>query len=167
MTDRSLQSFFDMAQANQKASRANFADWYDILERMDGCFVRAGKNLINPKPVMPGNLLLRCQYAFKTAAGMALAGQVVEVFVMLRSVLEYAGYGLRIFEKPELDGVFVLRQIGPSEKKAQREALKISAVQAAIGRHDSKLAEVFDENYQRSIDFGAHPNPTPPSPPRY
>jgi hypothetical protein len=159
MTDHSLQSFFDMVHANQKANRANFPVWCDILERMDSCFVSAGKNLINPKPVMPGNFLLRCQYAFKTAVGMALAGQVVEVFVMQRSVLEYAGYGLTIFEKPELDGVFVLRQLGPREMKAQKEAFKIGAVRAAIGRYDTELAGNFDENYQRSIDFGAHPNP--------
>jgi hypothetical protein len=159
MTDRSLQSFFDMLHANQRANRANFPDWYDILEKMDGCFVSAGKNLINLKPVMPGNLLLRCQYAFKTAIGMALAGQVVEVFVMQRSVLEYAGYGLRIFDKPELDSVFVLRQLGPEEKMAQKEAFKIGAVREAIGRYDTELAANFKVNYDRSIDFGAHPNP--------
>jgi hypothetical protein len=77
MTERSLQDFFDMLRSAQQANRAKFPVWCGILEKMDGCFVTAGKNLINPKPVMPGNLLLRCQYAFKTAIGMALAGQVV------------------------------------------------------------------------------------------
>ena len=159
MTERSLQDFFDTLRLAQQVNRAKFPVWYDILERMDGCFVTAGKNLINPKPVMPGNFLLRCQYAFKTAVGMALAGQVVEVFVMQRSVLEYAGYGLTIFDKPDLDGVFVLRQLGPRQMKAQKEAFKIGAVRAAIERYDTVLAANFNENYQRSIDFGAHPNP--------
>jgi hypothetical protein len=158
-TERSLQDFFDMLRSAQQANRANFPVWCDIIERIDRCFVSAGKNLINPKPVMPGNFLLRCQYAFKTAAGMALAGQVVETFVMQRSVLEYAGYGLTIFEKPELDGVFVFRHLGADEMKAQKEAFKIGAVRAAIGRYDTELAANFDENYRRSIDFGGHPNP--------
>jgi diadenosine tetraphosphate (Ap4A) HIT family hydrolase len=78
MTERSLQDFFDMLRSAQEANRARFADWCNILERIDRCFVRAGKNLIDPNPIMPGHLLLRCQYAFKTAAGMALAGQIVE-----------------------------------------------------------------------------------------
>ena len=43
--------------------------------------------------------------------------------------------------------------------KAQKEAFKIRAIRAAIGRYDTKLAAIFDENYQRSIDFGGHPNP--------
>jgi hypothetical protein len=41
---------------------------------------------------MAGVLFLRCQYTYKAAAGMALSGQVVETFVMMRSCLEYAGY---------------------------------------------------------------------------
>jgi hypothetical protein len=90
---------------------------------------------------------------------MALAGQVVEVCVMQRSVLEYAGYGLRIFDEPELDGVFVLRQLGPNEKKAKKEAFKIGAVHAAVERYDTELAANFNVDYQRSIDFGGHPNP--------
>jgi hypothetical protein len=159
MTDHSLHIFLTVVHANQKANRINFPKWYELTERIDDCFVRAGTNLINPKPVMTGNLLLRCQYAFKTAAGMALAGQVIEVFVMLRSVLEYAGYCLTIFETPALEGVFLGRHTGVKEMKAQKEAFKINAVRAAIGRYDPKLAAIFDENYQRSVDFGGHPNP--------
>ena len=123
------------------------------------CGGEAAKNLINPKPVMTANLLLRCQYAFKTAAGMALAGQVVEVFTMLRSVLEYAGYCLTIYERPELESVFLSRHKGVGQMKTQKEAFKISSVRAAIARHDRNLANHFDHLYQRSIDFGGHPNP--------
>jgi len=39
----------------------------------------------------------------RSAAGMASAGQVVEAFVMQRSVLEYAGYALVICETPSLE----------------------------------------------------------------
>jgi hypothetical protein len=159
MTDYSLQNFLDLVNANQNANRVNFPAWYESIARIDDCFVRVGKNLINPKPVMTGNLLLRCQFAFKTAAGMALAGQVVEAFVMQRSVLEYAGYCLSIFEKPDLETVFLARHTGEEEKKKQRAAFQIGFVKAAIQRFDAKLANIFDENYQRSIDFGGHPNP--------
>jgi hypothetical protein len=159
MTERSLQEFFDMLRSAQQANGVAFAEWYDIIKRIDRCFVRAGKNLIKTEPAMTGNLLLRCQFAFATAAGMALAGQVVEVFVMLRSVLEYAAYCLTIFEKPELDRVFVLRHLGPDEMVEQKEAFKIRAIKEAIRRFDARLADLFDENYQRCIDFGGHPNP--------
>jgi hypothetical protein len=159
MTERSLQGFFDTLRSAQQANRAIFADWYDIIERIDRCFVRAGENLINPKPVMTGNLLLRCQYAFKTAAGMALAGQIVEAFVMQRSVLEYAGYCLVIYKTPSLEGVFLGRHISAKAMKAQKEAFTIGAVKAAVRRCDTTLADNFVEDYERSINFGGHPNP--------
>ena len=139
MKQRSLEDFFDALRSNQRANRAIFRQWYAIIERIDNCFVRAGKNLVNPKPPMTGVLLLRCQYAFKTAAGMALAGQVVEVFPILRSVLEYASYCLTIYEKPALQGVFILRHAGEAEKRSQKEAFKMSAIRGGVARHDAKF----------------------------
>jgi hypothetical protein len=95
---------------------------------------------------MSGVLLNRSQYAFKTASGMALAGQVVEVFPILRSVLEYAGYCLVLRETPELQSVFVLRHPGPNEKKKkQKDTFNIGAVKVAIRRRDSGLADVLSK----------------------
>jgi hypothetical protein len=159
MTGRSLQEFFDTLRSAQQANRANFPEWYDILEWIDRCFVRVGENLINPKPVLTANLLLRCQYAFKTAAGMALAGQVVETFVMQRSVLEYAGYCLVIFEDPSLEGVFLLRHANAETMETHKDKFTIGAAKRAVRRRDGKLADIFLEDYERSINFGGHPNP--------
>jgi hypothetical protein len=130
--------------------------------------VRAGENLnyseenlLYPKTAttITGNLLLRCQYAFRVAAGLALAGQVVEAFVMQRSVLEYAGYCLTIYETPALEEVFLSRHIGKEERSVQRKAFQFGPVRTSIDRNDAKLAEHFAELYKQSIDFGGHPNP--------
>ena len=159
MTERSLQEFFDMLRLAQQANRAKFPVWYDIIERIDRCFVRAGKNLVNIQSPMIGAFLLRSQYAFKTAAGMAFAGQVVEAFVMQRSVLEYAGYALVISKSPSLESVFLGRHASEKARKMQKEAFTIGAVKVAIRGRDTKLADIFVEDYERSIDFGGHPNP--------
>jgi hypothetical protein len=158
-TERSLQSFFDAVRTNQRANSETFPDWTSIIERIDSCLVRAGEGLRDPRPLMSRVLLNRCQYAFKTTAGMALAGQVVEAFVMQRSVLEYAGYALLICKSPELESVFVLRHHSPKEKQRQKDAFKIGPVKVAIRQCDTKLADEFVRLYERSIDFGAHPNP--------
>ena len=159
MTERSLQEFFDTLHSTQQANRAKFPVWYDIIERIDRCFVRAGKNLVKLQSPMTGAFLLRCQYAFKTAAGMALAGQVVEAFVMQRSLLEYAGYALLICKTPSLEGVFLGRHANTKAMKTQREAFKIGPVKVAVRRCDTMLADIFVEDYEQSINFGGHPNP--------
>jgi hypothetical protein len=123
------------------------------------CLSVVGKNLVKPEPVMTGVLLLRCQYAYKAAAGMALAGQVVETFVMQRSCLEYAGYALAIFKNPSLQEVFMSRHVSVEGMKAQKDKFRISEVKKVIVGFDARLAEPFQEFYERSIDFGGHPNP--------
>ena len=159
MTERSLQEFFDTLRSAQQANRTKFPVWYDIIERIDRCFVRVGKNLVKLQFPMTGAFLLRCQYAFKTAAGMAFAGQVVETFVMQRSVLEYAGYALLIYKTPSLEGVFLGRHTSKKAMQAQRDAFTVGPVKVAVKRCDSMLADIFVENYERSINFGGHPNP--------
>jgi hypothetical protein len=154
-----LSKFLDTAHSNRQANCANFPEWYARIVQLDGCFARAGKNLTNPSPVMAGNFFLRCYYAYRTAAGLALAGQTAETFVMLRSVLEWAGYALIIFETPALEEAWVNRHVGDGEMKAQKHAFRNANVDAAIMRRDAKLARIFDELYQRAIDFGGHPNP--------
>src|SRR6266851_2171442 len=74
--------FLDLVASNQKANIARFTGPYDLIRRVNICLSTAGKNLVNPQPVTTGILFLRCQYAYKTAAGMALSGQVCEAFVM-------------------------------------------------------------------------------------
>ena len=52
-----------------------------------------------------------------------------------------------------------LAGMGAASMKTQKDAFKISAVRSAIARRDQALANHFDCFYQRSIDFGGHPNP--------
>jgi hypothetical protein len=160
MAKRTLEDFFDAVRASQRANREIYSDWYAIIARIDDCFVRAGDGLNDPESLMAAIMLLRCQYAFKAAAAMALAGQAADVFPVLRSVLEYAGYCLLIYETPSLERVFILRHAGDAEKAEQRRAFQSKTVKEAVSRHcTAALTILYDDLYQRTIDFGAHPNP--------
>jgi len=90
---------------------------------------------------------------------MALSGQVVETFVMMRSCLEYAGYALAIFNDPKLEAVFMSRHVSTGAMATQKAKFTISEVKKVIAAFDAKLADVFKDLYERSIDFGGHPNP--------
>jgi hypothetical protein len=154
-----LTQFLDRVHLNQRANVATFSEPYRFIQRANNCLSIAGKNLVSPEPMMTGVLLQRCQYAYKTAAGMALAGQVVETFVMLRSCLEYAAYALAIFKDPSLQEVFMSRHVSVEGMNAQKDKFRISEVKKVIVGFDPKLAELFQVFYDRSIDFGGHPNP--------
>jgi hypothetical protein len=163
--DNSLDRFLEVLPKNQLANRLRFPGQYQIVQQIDNCFVTAGRHLSYLKPVLVGPLFLRSQYAFKTAAGMTLAGQVAESFVMTRSCLEYAGYALAIFADQPLDGaptreeVFINRNVDEESLKAQRAEFQVGRIRPTIASYDQTLAEKFKLLYDRSIEYGGHPNP--------
>jgi hypothetical protein len=151
--------FFQLVASNQQASIRNFPDQYALLRRVNICLSEACKNLINPEPIMCALLFARCQYAYKAAAGMALSGQVVEAFVMARSCLEYAGYALIIFADPSLENVWTNRHVSDADMQAQKRAFRAGEIYKIVKSFDPTLANVFSALYERTIDFGGHPNP--------
>jgi hypothetical protein len=163
--DKSLDRFLEVVHNNRLGNRARFPAEYQIILRIDDCFVTAGKHLSHQKPVFVGPMLLRSQYAYKTAAGMTLAGQVAESFVMMRSCLEYAGYALAIFadpcvqNTPSREEVFVNRNIDEASLKAQKAEFLVSKIRGIIATFDEKLAANIKLLYDESIDYGGHPNP--------
>jgi hypothetical protein len=87
-----LTQFLERVYDNQRGNHQKFAGPYVIIVMLPSA------GIILETPMAPtGVLFLRSQYAYKTAAGMTLAGQATETFVMLRSCLEYAGYALAMF----------------------------------------------------------------------
>jgi hypothetical protein len=157
--DDDLTQFLQVVNSNQMGNFARFPDEYCLTRRVNDCFSTGGEHLINPTPAATGMLFLRSQYAYKTTVGMALAGQVVEAFVMMRSCLEYAGYALVMFADPTLEDVFFGRHADDAGMKAHQTQFKPGKIRAAIATFDKKLAEIFKKLYDRAIDMGGHPNP--------
>lgn len=87
-----------------------------------------------------------------------MAGQIAETFVLLRSCLECAGYGFAMFTDPALTTVWLDRHQDGKTKKASVQEFQIKNIREMIERADARLACVFQELYDRTIDFGAHPN---------
>lgn len=155
-----LSEFLEVAHGNQPLNRIRFPDEYSLLARVNACFVAAvGPALVDPKPMMVGVLFLRSQYAYKTAAGHALGGQPVEAFVMMRSCLEYAGYAAAMFADPTLESVFLSRHFDEPSKKLQKAKFQISGIREVLAGFDPRIAEKYQTLYDRTIDFGGHPNP--------
>jgi hypothetical protein len=154
-----LVPFLEVVASNQHANTALYPADFALIQRVNVCLATVGQKLVKPEPVMCAVLFQRCQYAFKTAAALALAGLVVEAFVMMRSCLEYAGYALAIFKDPTLQAVFANRHVTKVDMAKQKTAFRISEIKKVVESFDSELAKVFQTFYDRAVDFGGHPNP--------
>ena len=73
--------------------------------------------------------------------------------------LEFAGYCLTIFETPALEECVPKPPHWYRRNEGTKESFQDWPRPNSIGQNDTKLANIFDLLYQRSIDFGGHPNP--------
>jgi hypothetical protein len=155
--DDDLTKFWDAARCNQFGTFVN-KPIYRKLMAIDGLFATISKGWLNPHDEIGAMLLLRCHSAYRTAAGLAAAGQVTESFVMNRAVLEYAAYALHLHRNADARMIWLDRHKDAASMDASRNALSHNKVKKTIEAANQNAAERFEKLYQWAIDFGAHPN---------
>jgi hypothetical protein len=153
-----LSKFWDEARSNQFATFMKKRPIYNRLVAIERAFAEVSKGWTNPQSEVSAMLFLRCHSAFRTAAGLAAAGQAVESYVVNRVALEFAAYSLHIFRQPDLAKVWLNRHQGEASMKAAKKAFSHNKVQATVTAANGHAGEQFESLYQRTIDFGGHPN---------
>lgn len=152
-----LTEYIENCRTNQFATFANKAAFKLLLE-IDDCFFKVLDKPINPRPWFPFQFIHRSHSSWRSACGMVMAGQVQEANAMLRLSLETAAYGYYISTDNSNAEAWIKRNDGVTElrdfkKKFQHVTIK----QKIIGDAD-KLGRIFEQLYERTIDYGAHPN---------
>lgn len=153
-----LSEFLRHVYNHQMVTAARKSGIFTKLSTIDAMMVKIADNIINPPNATAINLFYRAHSAYRAASATAMAGQVVETFVLVRSSLEYGAYGLHIHDTPANGDAWWHRNKGDVQKKASIKLFALGSLRETIQKHDAKLALVFNELYERSIDFGAHPN---------
>jgi hypothetical protein len=153
-----LTAFLATAHRNRYATYVQKKNEVRKLIAVDECFGRVGKNWLNPPNLMTPHFFFRSHSAFRSASEHALAGQAADMFPLVRTCLEYAGYALLIFKNPCLEETWLRRHDDADSPAIVRRKFAIGQVQAQIEKTDRHNAKVFARLYQQAIDFGAHPN---------
>lgn len=153
-----MSGFLDQAFNNTLASFVQKNVRFQVLGRVDQNFLRIGENLINPPDIIAALLILRSHSAFRGACRLSMSGQVPDAFPVLRACLEYALYALHINANPALGEVWVRRHDDAASLRRVRQDFTHAAVIATLGAKDANLHSIIQQLYERSIDFGAHPN---------
>jgi hypothetical protein len=154
-----LTRFVDFERQNQIATLLHNKDGLSALEQVDAVLHEFVANISHiPNQQLAPILALRCHSAFRAASSLALAGHAAETFVLIRSLLEYAGYGLLISRDDTLGDLWVSRHQDKDAPKKIAKAFNPTTIREALKKISPEEADRFDLFYQRSIDFGAHPN---------
>ncbi len=121
--DDKLSNFLEGARPQQFATFANNpANSYSIICEVDLCFVKITENVTNPKNLLAAVLLVRSHAAYRAACGTAMGTQLPETFVLLRSCLEYAAYGLHLHVNPSLGETWLKRHDDAAALRAMKNA---------------------------------------------
>jgi hypothetical protein len=156
--DDELSKFLEAAHQNQHATFFRKRSAMAMLVAIDAEFAKVSKVWLNPPSEIAAMLFLRCHAAFRTAAGLAMAGQAAETYVQCRAMLEYGAYAVHIHRDPALGKVWLDRHQDPVSMEAQKNAFSHRKVVASVTAANQHAGKRFEEMYQRTIDFGGHPN---------
>lgn len=154
-TQGSLFAFIEDCWSNAVAAVANKNIIAYRLTEIDAIFEEAHRHLkpSDVSQIIPAFLSLRSFGAFR-ASVMVCLSLPTDSFPLQRSCLENAGYARLISTVPELSERWLNRDEDPEAKSR----FSNRAVRESIASADGKLAAIYQELYERTIDFGAHPN---------
>jgi len=153
-----LTKLFDLARANEYATFANYKSEIGRLLDIDRAYRKGIDGLNHSKDWFAGFFLLRAHSNLVAACRLAWAGQIPECYAILRSCLENALYGVYLAQNPKSRETWLRRHESDEAMRAVKDEFKIRSMLDLAQRLDKPEADVAHHLYERTIDYGAHPN---------
>lgn len=150
--------YIEIAIHNIVATTQAHGPAFPQLRDVDGVFRALKDTPIEGQMILEGILLLRSHSAFLGASMLVMGGQATESFMVQRGVLENALYALHIHHSDVAADSWVNRHRSDRDTLLARGEFSHKRVLGTVQRVDPNNAAVAARLYQRTIDFGAHPN---------
>lgn len=156
--DDSLSEFIQTSYENTFATYQRMPRIYSKLKNINQVFTLMKDNLDHTDQFFAGFFFLRAHASFLGAARLALSGQVPETFMLLRGCLENATYGFFISKHPEHRETWLRRHDSPKALDKNKGIFTAKSTLDSLKGASPKIHTLANLLYERSIDYGAHPN---------
>lgn len=155
-----LTKYLDNCRDNQWCTFANKRSEVIDLITIDGMFRKLVGEAVNPRPMLPVNFLLRAHSAFLSACGAVMAGQLHDAWALLRVCLEQGGYAHYVGDDRQRWERWMSRHDlrSPTQQRKWKDEFTHGKVLRHIKGAHAGLGEAYSALYDRTIDYGAHPN---------
>lgn len=153
-----ITEFFEMTKENSYATFFKYPKQFSQLVQIDGFFREAIECAQNSKHWFPYLFILKAHSAFLAALELIMGTQAQEAYMVMRGALENALYGYYIFQNPDLAEVYLKRDENEQTKTEMKNKFRNRAIIELLKKDDTKLGSAVEALYERTIDFGAHPN---------
>lgn len=156
--DDPLSKFIQGTTDNTYATFHNLKEWYNRLSDINASFGDATQNMDRAQDWFASFFLFRAHSAYLAGIRLALSGQVPEAYMVLRGSLECALYGLYVARKPSVSKIWLRRDEDEVSRRKVRKEFKVANVFQVLELEDQKLRKIAGNLYERTIDYGGHPN---------
>lgn len=153
-----MSEFIDTANWNTYATFANLREVWAVLVRIDGTFRRAIDAMENSRAWFAGFFLLGAHASYLGALRLSASTQLPEAYMVLRGCLESSLYGLFLHGRPDLQETWLGRHESDEATEQVRREFRIGSMLDLLEARDTVTGRAAQELYDRTIDFGAHPN---------
>jgi len=153
-----ISSFIEIGRNHSFQTFDSFKVEYDNLVEIDSLFKKAIDHLTNTKDWFAALFLLKAHSSFRCATNICLTGQIPECYMVIRGCLESSLYGLYLSKNEGSIETYLNRNDNEGNKKKVKGEFKISNLMSLLASIDSKEVNMANIFYERTIDFGAHPN---------
>lgn len=133
----------------------------EFIERLDEVFHKELFKANIDLNLIAGSLAVNSYWLFLSAVRIALSGHPAGVFPIIRTALESAYYCFLISRNSELADAWLNRHADDDGRKKCRRGFGLANadVKKILSQDFPEMAEFIGEQYERLIDWGAHPNP--------
>ncbi len=153
-----LSILLDTAHHNTYATFVRMKTVFNRLRKIDAVYRTALGNLHHSEEWFCAFFFLRAHAAYLSGIRLAVARQCPEAYVVLRSCLEYCLYGLYLWKNPDKAAIWLKRHESEMHKKKIKDEFTIGTMRSLLEALDKKTGAIVGELYERTIDFGGHPN---------
>lgn len=153
-----LSQFIEVARRNTFATFVQARPVWDRLDTIDTLFRRAIEAMNNSRAWFAGFFLLRAHASYLGAVRLSTSTQFAETYMVLRGCLENALYGLFVHENLTLGPVWLRRHEDKTSKQKVRAEFRIGRMFSLVKTKDRTTGTAARSLYERTIDYGAHPN---------
>ncbi|MGA2625170.1 MAG: hypothetical protein ABSF91_15040 [Bacteroidota bacterium] len=150
--------FIEISRRHLFESVSNLKPEYERLVAIDAVFKTVQENLSYSGQWLPALFFLRSHSSFLCASTASLSGQLAEAYMILRGCLENSLYALWFSKHKQDAPLWFRRNESPEAKKKVKNEFRLTKLLNHLKAIHPIEGNIATNLYERTIDFGAHPN---------
>ncbi|MHC4458743.1 MAG: hypothetical protein ACYS0I_16985, partial [Planctomycetota bacterium] len=153
----SLSEYIEAAYKNILASYVNLNPYFKLLEDVCRIFQKAQSFIScgNEKEIIIASLINRSLGSFVSSVRLGASGQLTESYAQLRLCLEYALYAFYMNQDPNRIQIWNNRK---KDIKLFLNTFRPVLMRKELKDENPKIGNSAETLYNKSIEYGAHPN---------